>query len=279
MRMHAIFFGELFEPGRGRRLRRPGELQLGPAGKQAWERSDERVHTFVAFAGEPAADGEDDAAGWKTGRRRSFGCDGKEGFEFGIEGPGKNADALGFYFLVSDDVFRGALAGSENQIGATERTAAHGGERLPDFDAVSADNCFHARGGEAHGLRDGREIGMRGEDQLGVTAGAAHGGGDETAFGALAAGENKFAAAYGHAMEFRRIIEAEQAAFHGAAGGEFGEHGGEMAAGTLDAAGSVEFRKYADEHLGESAKRRDGTQAGEAQWGMGASRVHGGEGG
>ena len=160
-------------------------------------------------------------------------------------------------------MIRGALAGGENQIGAAERTAAYGGEWLPDFDAVSADNCFHARGGETHGLGDGREIGVRGEDEFGVAASAAHGGGGEAAFGAFAAGENKFAAAYGHAVELVGIIEAEEAALHGAAGGEFGEHGGEVAAGALDAAGSVEFRKYADEHLGESAKRRDGTQAGE----------------
>ena len=49
-------------------------------------------------------------------------------------------------------------------------------------------------------------------------------------------------------MKFRRIIEAEQAALHGAAGGEFGEYRGKMAAGTLDASGRVQFRKYANEH-------------------------------
>ena len=97
-------------------------------------------------------------------------------------------------------------------------------------------------------MGDGREIGVRGEDELGVAAGAAHGGGGEAAFGAFASGENKFAAAYGHAMKLRGIIEAEEAAFHGAAGGELGEDGGEMAAGALNAAGGVQFRKYADEH-------------------------------
>ena len=224
------------------------ELQFGPARQQTRQSGDERVHAFVTFGGEPAADGENDAAGWKTGRRRRSGCGGKQGFEFRIERPGKDADALGFYFLVGGDVFRGALTGREDQIGAAQRTAADGREWLPDFDAVSADNGFHARSRETHGLRDGREIGVRGEDELGVTARAAHGRGGETALGAIATGKNKFAAAYGHAMELRRIIEAEEAALHGAAGGEFGEHGGEMAAGALDAAGSVQFRKYADEH-------------------------------
>src|SRR5450631_1174546 len=115
---------------------------------------------------------------------------------------------------MGDDVFGGALTGGENEIGAAERTATHGGERLPDFDAVGADDGFHAGSGEAHGLGDGREIGMRGENELGVAAGAAHGGGGEAALSAFAAGENKFAAAYGHAMELRGIIEAEEAAFH-----------------------------------------------------------------
>jgi hypothetical protein len=49
-------------------------------------------------------------------------------------------------------------------------------------------------------------------------------------------------------MELRRIIQTEQAALHRAAGGEFGEHRGKMTAGALDAAGRVQFRKYADEH-------------------------------
>jgi hypothetical protein len=34
-----------------------------------------------------------------------------------------------------------------------------------------------------------------------------------------------------------------------------------VATGALNAAGRVEFRKYADEHWAESAKRRAGTQA------------------
>ena len=69
----AIFFGELFEPGAVVAFADESELDFWPAGQQARERGDERVHTFIAFAGEPAADGEDDAAGWKTGGRRSFG--------------------------------------------------------------------------------------------------------------------------------------------------------------------------------------------------------------
>jgi hypothetical protein len=49
-------------------------------------------------------------------------------------------------------------------------------------------------------------------------------------------------------MEFRRVIQAEKAAFHGAAGGKFREHSGDVAACALNPARRVEFRKYADEH-------------------------------
>jgi hypothetical protein len=89
---------------------------------------------------------------------------------------------------------------------------------------------------------------MAGDDEFGVAARGAHGGGGEAAFYAFAAGENKFAAGDGHAMKLGRIVETKEATLHGAAFGELGEDGGEMAAGALDAAGSVEFRKYADEH-------------------------------
>ncbi len=89
---------------------------------------------------------------------------------------------------------------------------------------------------------------MRRQDQFRVAARAAQGRSGKAAFGASATGKNKFAAADGHAMKLRRIIEAEQAALHGAAGGEFREYRGEMTASALDAAGRVQFRKYANEH-------------------------------
>ncbi len=81
-----------------------------------------------------------------------------------------------------------------------------------------------------------------------MAASGAKSGGGKSALGALAPGENKFAAAHGHAVKFRGIIEAEETAFHAAAGGKFGEDGCEVAAGALNAAWRVQFRKYADEH-------------------------------
>jgi hypothetical protein len=89
---------------------------------------------------------------------------------------------------------------------------------------------------------------MTGDHQLRMAASGAKSSGGKAALGALATGKNKFAAAYGHAVKFRRVIEAEETAFHGTAGGKLGEHGRNVAAGALNTAGRVQFRKYADEH-------------------------------
>jgi hypothetical protein len=89
---------------------------------------------------------------------------------------------------------------------------------------------------------------MTGDHQLCMTASGAKSSGRKAALGALATSENKFAAAYGHAVKFRRVIEAEETAFHGTAGGKLRKYGCDVAAGALNAAWSVKFRKYADEH-------------------------------
>jgi hypothetical protein len=91
---------------------------------------------------------------------------------------------------------------------------------------VSADDGFHARRCQAHGLGNGRQVWVPGEDELGVPAGTTQSGGGKASLGALATGKNKFAVADGQAMKFGRIIQTEEAAFHGAAGGELREHGG-----------------------------------------------------
>ena len=89
---------------------------------------------------------------------------------------------------------------------------------------------------------------MPGEHQLCVAASGAKSGGGEAAFSTFATGENKFTAAYGHAVKFRRVIEAEETAFHGTAGGKLRKYCCDVAAGTLNAAWGVQFRKYTDEH-------------------------------
>jgi hypothetical protein len=113
---------------------------------------------------------------------------------------------------------------------------------------MCADNRFHSWRSEAHGLGYRSQMRMRSKYELCVAASTAQSRGGKPSFGAFATGKNKFAATDGHAMKLRRIIEAEETAFHRAAGCEFREHGGEMAAGTLNAARCVQFRKYADEH-------------------------------
>lgn len=97
-------------------------------------------------------------------------------------------------------------------------------------------------------MHDGSEIGMRGQDEFCVAAGGADGGRGEAALGACRAGEYKFAITESDAMELGRIVEREEATIEAAAGGEFFHDRGDVAAGALHAAGSVEFRKEADEH-------------------------------
>ena len=49
-------------------------------------------------------------------------------------------------------------------------------------------------------------------------------------------------------MQFRRIVQAEEAALHAAAGGKFREHGSEVTAGTLHPTGCVQFWEEANDH-------------------------------
>src|ERR1700738_4151945 len=62
MGTHTIFFDEIFEPVAVIAFADHGELQVGPTREQARKRVDEGVHAFVAFRGEPTADGENYAA-------------------------------------------------------------------------------------------------------------------------------------------------------------------------------------------------------------------------
>jgi hypothetical protein len=89
---------------------------------------------------------------------------------------------------------------------------------------------------------------MPGNYQFGVPAGSAKSGGGKAALSALTTGENKFAAAYGHAVKFGRVIEAEKTAFHGTAGGKLRKDSCNVTTGALNTAWRVQFRKYADEH-------------------------------
>ena len=56
------------------------------------------------------------------------------------------------------------------------------------------------------------------------------------------------AATQDHAVQLRRIVQAEQPALHAAAGGEFTHHRRQVAAHALHSAGCIQFREEADEH-------------------------------
>ena len=216
------------------------ELGVGIASEQARKSGDEGVHTLIALVGQPAADGQNHAAGRKI-RGEGRGRAGEKRFELGIERPRKDANTFEGNFLSGGKMLGSAAAGSENHIGVGKRAAAQGAERFPNFNAMRADNRFQSRSREAHGLRYWREIGMRGEHELGAATSGAHGTGGKTAFAAITPGEYKFTISDGEAVKFRGIIQTKDTAIHFVAGGEFSEHGGEMAACALDSAGGVQL--------------------------------------
>ena len=57
-------------------------------------------------------------------------------------------------------------------------------------------------------------------------------------------------------MEFLRVVQAKHAVFHLPRGGKFAENERHVAAGSLDAAGSIEFGKESDEHAVSLTKPR-----------------------
>ena len=242
-----VFFREFFKPRAVVAFADEDELQIRPGGKETRQRGDEGVHAFVSFIGEPAANGEDDPPLRKTFRKRSP-LRGDQSFELGIKGPRKNANFCGGNFLHGRDGLRRAMAGREDQPGFAQGAAAEHGERFGNLDAVGANDGLHARGGEVHGVYDGREIGMRGQDELGVAPRRPDRCGGEACFGALRAGEDELAISERDAMKFGRIVEREETRVEATAGGELLHDGGDVAAGALHAAGGVEFRKQANEH-------------------------------
>ena len=129
------------------------------------------------------------------------------------------------------------------QCAATERR-----ERLPDFDAVGADDALHARPGQLHGAHKRRQIHMRRQHEFGMPSGCAQSGCGKSRLAARGTREDKFALANPHAVEFLRVVQAKHAIFHLPRGGKFAENRRHVAPGSLDTAGCVEFRKQSDEH-------------------------------
>ena len=126
--------------------------------------------------------------------------------------------------------------------------AAQWWERLPDFDAVRADDALHARRGQLHGAYDRRQIHMSCEHEFGTPSSRAQSGCDKSRLAVRRAREDKFALANTHAVQFLRVVQAQHAVFHLPGGGKFAENERHVAAGPLDTAGCVEFWEQSDEH-------------------------------
>jgi hypothetical protein len=89
---------------------------------------------------------------------------------------------------------------------------------------------------------------MPSQHQLGFSTRRPHCRRREPQFLPITARKDELAPRQGHAVQFPRIIQAEQSALPPAAGGEFRQHRGQVSPHTLDAAGGVQFRKEANDH-------------------------------
>jgi hypothetical protein len=64
----------------------------------------------------------------------------------------------------------------------------------------------------------------------------------------LASRKYKFLAAHGHAMQFPRIVQAQQPAIHVPARREFAHHRCQMTAGPLHPANGIQLSKQSNQH-------------------------------
>jgi hypothetical protein len=97
-------------------------------------------------------------------------------------------------------------------------------------------------------LRNRRKVWVSHKNQLGPAARRSHCRCHQSHLATLAAREYKFALSHGHAVQFWRVVKAEQAAFHSVARGKFREDRRHLAAGTLHPSGRVQLREQSDEH-------------------------------
>ena len=95
---------------------------------------------------------------------------------------------------------------------------------------------------------------MSGQDDFCFAPRGTQGNGGKSRFTPIGAREDEFAVHDVHAMEFLRIIEAEETALHVVRGRVLAHHKGEMPPGALDASGGVQFGEKANEHAVKSAK-------------------------
>src|SRR6185437_6592304 len=147
---------------------------------------DQLISSLIAFARRPSADRKNDSAvrklRWprKTNRRI---C---EVEKIRIKRPGKPANVFGGHALNGREFTCRVRTGSEYHAGAAKGFPSERRQRLPDFNSVRAYDDLRVAGEDAHGGRDRREIGMRGENDVWSSAGKTKGSENESR---LAAGE------------------------------------------------------------------------------------------
>ncbi len=165
-----------------------------------------------------------------------------------IECPGQDSNPF-----AGDPLLRGNVIGSipawrQNQICVTQRAPAQTPQRLPDINPMRADNALQTRRHKLHRLHHRTQIRVRGEDQFCFAPRCPQCRHCESPLGVLATREHKFPLSHPHPVQLRRVIQADQAAIHAVAGGEFREHRRQVAAHPLHPAGCVQFWKEANEH-------------------------------
>src|SRR5258708_8102426 len=89
---------------------------------------------------------------------------------------------------------------------------------------------------------------MRGQDKFWAAACGAHRVGREFELAPVRAGENEFAVTHVHAVEFLRVVQAEESGFHLVRGGVLAHYESEVAAGALNTARRVELGDEANKH-------------------------------
>jgi hypothetical protein len=150
--------------------------------------------------------------------------------------------------LLRHNVIGGIPAWRQNQICVTQRAPAQSPQWLPDLNPVRADNSLHPWRRNPHRLDYGSQIRVRGQDQFCLAARCPQCRHRESPLRASAPREHEFARSQRHAVQLRRILQAEKAAIHAAAGSKFREHGSKVTAGTLHPTGRVQFWEEANDH-------------------------------
>ena len=156
------------------------------------EGAEQIICTFILFRRGRAADGED----YRAGRESLGGCENRGGVghveNFWIERPGELADFVRRDLLHFREFLHGGGAGGEEYVGGEQRGVAARRQRLPDFDAVSHHDDFRFWREAFHPESDGREIGMRGENDERFLTGVLQRGENEAQLGATETTEGDF---------------------------------------------------------------------------------------